>query len=292
MLENLSRHFTRQIAACADPERALNNLDRFIAGVGQRRFYFELLLDRPELVPRLTALFASSNYLSLILARHPTLIEPVFYDPNVLVLDRTQLESDLDGILGECRAREDGEEEAQLSALRRFGHRQLINIGLLDLGGKIDRRKVEIALTDVAEVVLAHALSWSRQWLLARRPELARLAAATRFSVIGMGKLASRELAFGSDLDLIFLFDLAEREATRVELTEAQEYATRLGQRLISMLQTSTADGHCYDIDARLRPSGNQGMLVTSLGAFARYHEREAQTWERMALLRARAVCR
>jgi glutamate-ammonia-ligase adenylyltransferase len=292
MLENLSTHFTREIAACADPQRALNNLDRFIVGVGQRRFYFELLLDRPELVPRLIALFASSNYLSLILARHPTLIEPLFHDPSRLLLNRAQLDADFADIHVECRARKDGEDQAQLSTLRRFCYRQLINVGLLDLGGKIERPAVEAALTEIAEVVLAHALAFSRQWLLARKPGLSAIASATRFSVIGMGKLASRELSFGSDLDLIFLFDVATdiSDDGEIDLALAQEYATRLGQRLISLLQTSTEDGRCYDVDARLRPSGNQGMLVTSLQAFARYHEREAQIWERMALLRARAV--
>jgi glutamate-ammonia-ligase adenylyltransferase len=288
MLHALAEHFAREIGASSHPQRALNNLDRFIEGVGQRRFYFELLLDRPELVPRLTALFASSNYLSALLASHPTLIEPVFYDPNVLLLARGELQADFDAILTETRARVGDEHEAQLDALRLFYHRQIINAGLLDLGGKIDRRALEAALTDIAEVCVERALAFAQPWLVQRRPELAAAAQRTRFMVVGMGKLASSELSYGSDLDLVFVFDVDDTDGA--ELIEAQEYCARLSQRLISLLSTSTAEGFCYEIDARLRPSGNQGTLVSSLPALARYHESDAQVWERMALLRARPV--
>jgi glutamate-ammonia-ligase adenylyltransferase len=256
--------------------------------VGQRRFYFELLLDRPELVPRLTALFASSNYLSALLASHPTLIEPVFYDPSVLLLARAQLHADFDAILAESGAGAGDQHEAQLDALRLFYHRQIMNAGLLDLGGKIDRPELETALTEIAEVCVERALAFAQPWLVARRPELAAVAERTRFMVVGMGKLASRELSYGSDLDLVFEFALDD--ADDAELALAQEYCARLSQRLISLLSTSTAEGFCYEIDARLRPSGNQGTLVSSLPALARYHESEAQVWERMALLRARPV--
>jgi glutamate-ammonia-ligase adenylyltransferase len=107
-----------------------------------------------------------------------------------------------------------------------------------------------------------------------------------------MGKLASRELTYGSDLDLIFLFEF-KTDADEVDangLPEAQAYFVRLTQRLISALQTPTTSGSCYEIDTRLRPSGNQGMLVTSLGSFERYHAENALAWERQALLRARPV--
>ncbi len=286
-LEDLAERFTRAVAASADPERAFNNLDHFVRGLGRRRFYFELLSDRPELVPRLTALFAASSYLSAMLASHPVLIEPVFHDPNVLLLDRDGLERDFEQILAECLQRRDERSEAALDALRRFYHRQIINAGLLDLGGKVSRTELALALTEIAEVCLCRALAQSREWLQERRPKLAAAAAGTRFIVVGMGKLASRELSYGSDLDLIFVFDPGSPDA---DPNDAQEYCTRLSQRLISMLQTSTEEGACYEVDPRLRPSGNQGALVASIEGFARYHGREAAVWERVALLRARAV--
>jgi glutamate-ammonia-ligase adenylyltransferase len=103
-----------------------------------------------------------------------------------------------------------------------------------------------------------------------------------------MGKLASRELTYGSDLDVIFVYDLPG--ASDDEYVAAQEFFVRLAQKLIWALQTRTVEGVCYQVDSRLRPSGNQGTLVTSLSSLRRYHERSAAVWERQALLRARAV--
>src|SRR5690606_27926331 len=120
-----------------------------------------------------------------------------------------------------------------------------------------------------------------------RRPP-SPAARAAAFLVVGMGKLASRELSYGSDLDLVFLYDLPPEHADGA--LEAQEHCVRLAQRLISVLETPTADGICYEIDSRLLPSGNQGMLVTSLAALRAYHELAAQAWEREARLRAGPV--
>jgi glutamate-ammonia-ligase adenylyltransferase len=103
-----------------------------------------------------------------------------------------------------------------------------------------------------------------------------------------MGKLGSRELTYGSDLDVIFLFDA--EGADEHQTIEAQASFVRLSQKLGWALQTPTAEGVCYEVDARLRPSGNQGLLVTSLGSFERYHTEHAQVWERQALLRSRPV--
>lgn len=288
LIEDLAASFARAIAVSADPLRAMNNLERFIRGVGKRPFYYELLLDRPELVPRLTALFATSEYLSAYFAQHPRLIEPIFSDPNVLLLTREQLVAEHAAIRTQL-GREDGRDpvERDLAALRLFHHRALVNVGLLDLGGKVTLPEVERSLTDIAEVCVTKALELAESELLKRAPppEAARRG---RFLVVGMGKLASRELIYGSDLDVIFLYDVAEGDAA--DLIEAQEHYVRLAQKLIWALQTRTGDGVCYDIDARLRPSGNQGMLVTSLRSFEEYHAGQAQVWERQALLRARPI--
>lgn len=288
MMESLAAAFAREIAASADPALAMNGLDRFVAGVGARRFYYELLIDRPELVGRLAALFASSRWLSALLARHPQLIEPLFADPDVLLLDRDRLREDLTALRRErAEAAGAADYESALQALRLFVHRQVMNVGLLDLAEKVSRADCEHALTEVAEVTLEAALEVARGEVeRVRSPGPG--ARAARFLVVGMGKLASRELSYGSDLDLIFLYDLPpEHEAERLE---AQEHCVRVAQRLISALETPTAEGACYEIDSRLRPSGHQGALVASLAGLRAYHEGEAQVWERQALLRARPV--
>jgi glutamate-ammonia-ligase adenylyltransferase len=286
MLLELAAGFASEIERSSAPERALDGLDRFVEGVGSRRFYLELLIDRPELVPRLARLFAASSYLSELLATHPRLIEPIFRDPHVLVLDRAQLGADFEAIRSECRARYGDDEEAGLAALRLFCHRQVVNIGLLDVAEAVSRAEVEAGLTDLAEVCLQRALAASRAWLAERRPGEAAVLERSRFAVVGMGKLASGELSYASDLDLVFLFDIDDPS----ELLAAQQTSTRLAQRLIALLSTRTDEGRCYEVDARLRPSGNQGTLVASLRSFERYHAEEAQLWERQALLRARTV--
>jgi glutamate-ammonia-ligase adenylyltransferase len=290
MIEALAEEFARNIDESSDGERSLNNLDRFIQSIGSRRFYYELLLDRPELVPRLTGLFESSKYLSSYLASHPTLIEPVFADPNVLLLTRQQLESDLrNAMVGPDEAEEMPADERALDGLRIFQHRQLLNVGLLDISEKITRADAEHSLTEIAEVCLDGALALASRQLAASKKGVPEAAERGAFLVVGMGKLGSRELSYGSDLDLIFLYDLQEQDLAAKPM--AQDYFVRLTQRLISGLQMSTAEGSCYEIDARLRPSGNQGTLVTSLDAFDRYHhDGAAEVWERQVLLRARPV--
>ena len=288
MIEDLARHFAREIEASADPTLALNNLDRFIQGIGTRSFYYGLLLDRPELVPRLAALFGTSKYLSNLISSHPDLIEPVFSDPEVLLLPRADLERDLAAIRErlEADAERDPADRA-LAAMRLFQHRQLVNVGLLDLAGKVERREAERALSEIAEVCLEAALALAREQLRGG-PRAAGVPEPGRFLVVGMGKLGSRELSYGSDLDVIFLYDApGAGEADRLE---AQGHHVRLAQKLIWALDTRTGEGFCYSVDARLRPSGQQGTLVSSLDAFREHHARSAMAWERQALLRARPV--
>ncbi|MFN8643354.1 MAG: hypothetical protein U0802_17470 [Candidatus Binatia bacterium] len=155
MIERLAAQFAHAIDAAPNRERAMNNLDRFIRGVGSRSFYYGLLLDRPELVDRLAGLFAASEYLSGYLATHPRLIEPIFSDPNVLVLSRDAAPG-----AGELRAalgaeQHDDEPESAWRRCGRFG-RELVNIGLLDLAEKIGIHAAEAGLTDLAEVCIEH----------------------------------------------------------------------------------------------------------------------------------------
>jgi glutamate-ammonia-ligase adenylyltransferase len=151
-------------------------------------------------------------------------------------------------------------------------------------------------LTAIAEVVLEKVLSIAWANMLRRhgeprckvRGKVRRVA----FAVIGYGKLGGIELGYGSDLDLVFLHDSvgsAQRTSGRKPVDNAVFFA-RLGQRIIHMLDTFTAAGSLYEVDMRLRPSGNSGMLVSDMDAFADYQLSEAWTWEHQALVRARLV--
>jgi glutamate-ammonia-ligase adenylyltransferase len=287
-LGGLADRVAAELAASPDPARATNNWLRFVEGVGGRSFYFGLLLDRPELVPRLVRLFAMSRFLSDVIARVPVLIEPVFRDPTHFLATRAELGQSYAALHAERSRGGAADEEAALAAMRLFQQRELVNVGLLDLAGKISQAEVEMALTEIAEVCLSAGLDVARAQLARAAKSAHETLAGGEFLVVGMGKLGSRELGYGSDLDVIFLYDLPGAEEADVAL--AQEPFVRLAQKLSWALQTRTGEGICYEVDAQLRPSGNQGVLVTSLAGFARHHEQQAQLWERQALLRARPV--
>ena len=135
-------------------------------------------------------------------------------------------------------------------------------------------------LSALAETCLASAYDVAQAALL-KQLDLAEL--PDRLVIVGMGKLGAEELNYNSDLDLIFLYEPKEHEGNGG--LSAQECFTKLVQRLISVLQVQTRDGHVYKIDTRLRPSGRSGSLVSSLGAFARYHQESSQLWERQTLI-------
>ena len=289
MVENLAESIAANIESCSSPERATNNLDEFIRGVGKRKFFYELLLDRPELVPRIVRLFAGSEYLSSYVARHPRLIEPLFDDPDVLLRSREELNVSFAEIRDLLRSEESRiEPELTLDALRLFHNRELVNVGLLDMDDRVERADAEQSLTDIAEVCLQRALELAESEVIRRAKKTPRWLKQGEFLVVAMGKLASRELTYGSDLDVIFLYD-AKFDSEEEDLA-AQNGFVGLAQKLIWSLQTRTHEGVCYEIDARLRPSGNQGLLVSHIDTLAAYHAESAAAWERQALLRSRGA--
>lgn len=289
LVEDLAGRIASRVESSSSPERAMINLDRFIRGVGRRQFFYELLLDRPELVPRLVHLFAGSEYLSSYVATHPRLIEPLFDDPEVLLRSRAELEAsyaEIHAMLDAEGAR--SEPELSLDALRLFHNREIVNVGLLDMDDRVERADAERSLTDVAELCIERGLEIAEREVARRARKRPAWLRDGEFLVVAMGKLASREITYGSDLDVIFLYDLAEADE-EAQLT-AQSGFVGLAQKLIWALQTRTPEGVCYEIDARLRPSGNQGLLVSHIDTFTSYHAQTAASWERQALLRARPV--
>jgi glutamate-ammonia-ligase adenylyltransferase len=182
------------------------------------------------------------------------------------------------------RAGLDEDLERRLAELRRYKNEEVLRIAVHDIAGAIPLSSVADQLSDLAEASLERCLALAEEEARAKD----RLPPA-RLCVVGMGKLGGRELGYHSDLDLVFLY----REGSE---GPRPEYA-RLAQRLMSFLQLPLREGILYKIDTRLRPSGNQGALVTSVAGFARYHgvgggsaHVRSQLWERQALLRARFV--
>jgi glutamate-ammonia-ligase adenylyltransferase len=160
--------------------------------------------------------------------------------------------------------------ETALDALRLLRREDTLLAACLHFSGLVSFDCVSGFLSTLAETITCRALDLARHGC-----------GSLTFSVLGMGKIAGREFTYHSDLDLLFLYEGG---------AEAVTAASRVGQRLISYLTTMTGAGVAYAVDTRLRPSGRQGMLVTSLPAFERYQSEQARTWEHVALLRARPI--
>ncbi|MBZ0253549.1 MAG: DUF294 nucleotidyltransferase-like domain-containing protein, partial [Candidatus Methylomirabilis sp.] len=269
------------------PDQALLGVDRFLAAVGARTAYYALLAENPGVVERLVRLFGSSEFLSAFLIAHPWLLDPLIRS------DSASVRKTPERVAAELREQlvHALDLEEKLAVLRRFKNEETLRIGVHDLQEELDIDETTRQLSYVAEACLGGALAIAEEQLRPRygTPCEAGGQPAT-FAVVGMGKLGSRELNYNSDLDVIFLYSAGGETRSGARSISNQEYFVKLAQRIITALTTVTADGAVYAIDTRLRPSGNQGSLVTTGTAFVDYHRRTAALWERQALLKARAV--
>jgi glutamate-ammonia-ligase adenylyltransferase len=265
------------ILRAADPDLALQNMATFVSSVGARTSFLALLRENPGTLRMLVELFGGSQFLANTLIRHPEQIDTLVRADLVRVQRRADdLSAELERLLGSEPDFEDA-----LEALRRFRNQEFLRIGINDLQSLFEPAEVSRELTTLAEVCLRAATA------LAQRDVCARYGwqgLPGEMVILGLGKLGGAELNYNSDLDLIFVYDSPETSVT------AHEQFSKLAQRLITVLQTTTREGIVYRIDTRLRPSGRSGPLVSSIDGFRRYHESSAQVWERQALIKARPV--
>lgn len=297
-LEKLAPLLMNELLDSPNPDRALNNLESFISVIRARDSFFALMVENPETVRILIALFGSSQMLSRIFIQRPELLDIMVSQSYVEVdKSRAQIASEL---ADELALAEDF--EIQLDVLRRFRNAEFLRLALNDLHGQVKQSVTTRQLSWLAEVCLEQAWQLARQELALRfgAPfmEDGQGAGEVAFAIIGMGKLGGLELNYHSDLDIIFVFEgdgkthpIAGTDPKRFRELSSFEYFSKLAQRIISILTLATREGIVYQIDTRLRPSGNQGPLVTSFDAFVRYHQGSAQPWERQAMTKARAVC-
>jgi glutamate-ammonia-ligase adenylyltransferase len=260
--------------ASPDPDRALGRF-RDLALRGSHGLFRWLEAERP-LLRMLAALFGTSERLGGLLLGNPALWEPLLLG---LGAPRPEVASWKERLATRLAALD---EEEALREARRFQAEEILRTGLHDAAGTLAVHEVSAQLTLLAEACLATAIDRVAD-TLARRygaPE-------AELVVLGMGSLGARELRYGSDLDLVFLFS---REGTTTRGMDHAEWFARLAQRLISALGALLDEGRLYEVDTRLRPSGAQGMLVTTTASFDRYHHDDAAPWERAALVRSRVV--
>jgi glutamate-ammonia-ligase adenylyltransferase len=278
LLERLGPLLLDEIRELADPDLALMNLASFIAAIGARSSFLELLEQHPATRRVVLSLFASSAYLSTIFIRHPDMIDTLVRSD--LARPRRSL-AELDQELRALLVASP-DLESRLDAIRAFRHQEFLRIAIADLAGDLDADAVQTELGLLAEVVLQRALELARVEVAARVP----IPPSLELVAIAMGRLGAAEMSYNSDLDLIFVYH------DRGEVAEdSRVAASRIVQKFIAVLEARTREGYAYKIDLRLRPSGSAGPLVASLDGFRGYHRTSSSAvWERQALVRARVI--
>jgi [glutamine synthetase] adenylyltransferase / [glutamine synthetase]-adenylyl-L-tyrosine phosphorylase len=283
LLTELMPRLLHAIAEQSDPAAAFERFDEFVTNLPAGVQLFSLFRANPRLLGLVADLMGMAPRLAGHLSRHVSLFEamlaPDFFEP---LPDGGALSGELDRALRRTRDFQD-----VLDAARRWAQGREFQIGLHVLLGLIDGDAASGHLTDIAERVIQALLPRAEHWLSAQHGRVPGAA----FVVLGLGKLGSRELSIGSDLDLIFVYDAPDdARSDGARPLPAASYYARLGQRLVSALSAPTPEGRLYEIDTRLRPSGNLGPVACSVDNFERYQLETAQTWEHQALTRARVI--
>ena len=245
--------------------------------IAGRSTYIALLNQFPQAFDKVMRMLAASRWATDYLVRHPILLDEL--------LDLRLLEHEPDwpswsSAVRQQLAAADGDHERQMNLLRDAHHAQVFRLLVADLDGRLTVERLADHLSALADTTLGLALEYAWRSLPRRHRD------AARFAVIGYGKLGGKELGYESDLDLIFLYDDDDAAAAEVY--------SMLARRLMTWLTAPTSSGKLFEIDLRLRPDGNAGLMVSSFDAFSRYQRNEGEggrgawPWEHQALTRAR----
>jgi len=277
-----------QFAETPDPDQTLLRFERFFSGLVAGVQFLSLLQMNPGLIRSLARIFGTSPSLAAQLGEAPDLIEALLAgDPPDLGGDGEALVADLDRTLARGRDFQD-----LLDLTRRWANDQRFLVGLEILEGRHHADATGPCLTRIAEAVVGRITPAVIEEFAARHGRIAGADGGEAGPVLlALGKFGGHDLNAGSDLDMMVVYDAAiDAESDGVKPLAATVYFVRLTQRLISALSVQTGEGPLYEIDLRLRPSGQKSPLATSLERLRQYYENEAWTWEFMALTRARVV--
>jgi [glutamine synthetase] adenylyltransferase / [glutamine synthetase]-adenylyl-L-tyrosine phosphorylase len=303
-IDRLMPPVIKAASSSAEPTTTLARLVNLLEAIGRRTTYFAMLAENRSALIQLVKLVAASAWIAQWIAKHPIVLDELL-DPRSLYEPLTPA-----ALAAELRARmsalAEDDLELQMEVLREFRHSHVLRVAAADIGPGLPPERVGAQLACIVETVLHESLQLAWRLLSARhgRPRCPGKNEPAGFAVIGYGKLGSLELGYASDLDMIFLYegcdDVLSSNTAASDRTSGvtdgaralsnEEFFARLGQRVIQLLTTRTPSGVLYEVDMRLRPSGQSGTLVTSLAAFRDYQKNKAWTWEHQALVRARPV--
>ena len=264
------------------PDAVLRRLLPLLNTILRRASYLALLDEEAPALQRLVDALARSALLAERLAAHPLLLDEL--------LDR-RMSGDLpdrEAMHASCNAAlREGDVEVSLHGLNEVRHALSFRLALALLDDRCTAQECASRLAWLADAVVAAVL----RVVLAEMRDAHGDVTAARFAVLGYGSLGGEELGFGSDLDLVFLYDAPEgAQSDGLRPLDASRWFARLGQKLVSLLGTGTGAGRLFEVDMRLRPDGNTGLLVSTLASFSEYQRVRAWTWEHQALVRVRGV--
>lgn len=295
LLHALHRHAIDDGADRADI--AVPRLVALLEAIVRRSIYLVMIAENPNATIALIPMLSASPWIARELALHPMLLDN-FLQKRYLHLPNKE---ELTDILRQSLLRvEPFDDEHYLSVIRAFKKTQVLAVATADILGLRHIMKVSDSLTFIAQVVLESALRRAFAELIAKHgyPKLATGEYATDeqmgVAIIGYGKLGGIEMSYASDLDVVFLHMIDEKADTLARegqrAVSGMKFASRVVQKVLGYLTTQTRDGRAYEMDMRLRPSGNAGVMIVSVHAFHIYQTDKAWAWEHQALVRARAI--
>jgi glutamate-ammonia-ligase adenylyltransferase len=286
------------LEACADLE---NNQQTFLRVLGlvqrilRRSAYLALLVENSQALQQLCILCERSSWIADELVAYPALLDELLDSRTLYTAPDKQLLRDQ--LRQQTMRIASDDMEQQMEVIRYFCRSYALRVAACEVTDMLPLMQVSDYLTWIAEAVVEHVVNIAWDQLVASHglPALITAGATNShtpgFIVVAYGKMGGIEMGYKSDLDLVFLHSGDPRRQTDGPRSiDSSTFFMRLGQRIIHLLATSTASGMAYEIDMRLRPSGNSGMLVSSLAAFEKYQREDAWTWEHQALVRSRVV--
>lgn len=283
-LERLLPLMANEAAQCDDAEETLRRLLNVVENISQRSAYVALLAEYPETLKRLTTIVAASPWVAQYLARYPLVLDSLIEWQSLMQeLDFDAIKEQLSRELDACQLPNGAPDvEQQMNLMRNVQHQITFQLIAQDLSGLHSVEELADSLSALADLMLEETIR--RTWPLAQPKghDSQKALPPPRFAVIAYGKLGGKELGYASDLDLVFLYDDSNNDAV--------EQYVRLGRRMISWLSTLTSSGRLYEVDMRLRPDGDAGLIAVSIDGFEQYQSSKAWSWEHQAITRARFV--
>lgn len=271
----------KAIAKTTNPDTAFRRFDEFLGKLPAGVQFFPICFANPELLDLVAEIMGGYPYLAENLSRKPHLLEYVLSEEFFTALPpKEQLTKDLKEYLKGPHDYED-----ILNLTRIWLHNKQFRVGIQIIQKRISFVDSRRHLSNLADVILMELLIHVKDYFIEQQGEQKD----SEFAVVAMGKLGSHELTFGSDIDLVFVY--LEQPGNEKQDISANEYFARLSKRFISAVNSITKEGRLYEVDTRIRPSGNDGPIASKMGSYERYYLDSAWNWEKMALLSSRIVC-